>query len=148
MPRTDDFWIRYEGPTSHDPELGYGRIKIDDFEQRFEMDLSFWSSSHYQRHWLEGAERLLAGAGVSCLISAMRDPRTANFIEWWPLYRLGDEVKIQNQLVLMQNLPGILDPAHPFRLVPPRTIVSTEGTPISEWTTSLNALQRFVDAAR
>jgi contact-dependent growth inhibition (CDI) system CdiI-like immunity protein len=137
------FWIGYEEPSS-DPALAYGRIRIGDFHERFEMDLSFWSRPDYERHWLRGVGRLLAGGDVSCLVSAMRDPETAEFIIWWPLYRLGDEVKVQNQILFMTDLPETLDPEDPFRHVLPRTTSSTEGTPVSEWTTTMEALRQFM----
>jgi CdiI N-terminal domain len=61
----------------------------------------------------------------------------------WPLYREGDRVHVQNTLVFLDQLPEPFDPAQPWRSTAPREVISDDGKPISEWTTSVGALGGF-----
>jgi hypothetical protein len=74
----------------------------------------------------------------------MRDPQTANFIQWWPLYRLDDTVHVQNQILFMDALPGPLLPHDPYVHVAERRTVSEDGSPISEWRVPVADVEHFL----
>ncbi len=140
-----DFWVKCEGIAADDAMLAYGRIRVGDFDERFEMDLSYWDVPRYEQQWRDAILRLLQGIEKSCLISAMGDPGTANFIVWWPVYRVEEVIHVQNHILFLDGLAQSLDPSDPYGLVPERRIESCDGERISEWTTTLDAVRRFVE---
>ncbi len=79
----------------------------------------------YQQHWESALGRLVEGATKSALITSDADPTVAKYIFWWPLYRDGDTVYVQNQMLHYDQLPrpfSILDPwksIHERRTVTP-----------------------------
>ncbi len=109
------------------------------------MPIAYWSPDDYQRQWREGVRRILAGEPRSGLITSLYDPATARFIEWWPLFRDGDVVFVQNHLLFLDKLHGPFDPNDPYRHVRERRIVNDEGVRISEWRTTVEALRRFLE---
>lgn len=73
----------------------------------------------------------------------MYDPLLANFITWWPLYRVGDTVFVQNHLLFVNtlNMPFNVDALQDF--VRPRRTINEEGAVISEWPVALSAVEAF-----
>jgi hypothetical protein len=45
----------------------------------------------------------------------MRDPSVANFIVWWPMYRVDETVFIQNQLLFLDQLASSFNEDAPFQ---------------------------------
>jgi hypothetical protein len=141
------FRIEFDRRARHsDPLLSYGLIQIGAFTERFESSLSYWSESDYERHWREATGRIVDGAIASCLISSITDPISSHFITWWPLYRLGSEVKVLNQLLFLDMLREAFDARNPYVHVRERETISTEGTPVSEWSTTVEELRRFLES--
>jgi hypothetical protein len=105
--------------------------------------LEFWGLEDYERNWAAGLGRLIDGSSVSCLATSMIDPSTANFVEVWPLYRSGDDVYVQDQLIFMDQLSHEFDPAAPWESVRPRSVVNENGQEIQEWRVSLEDVQEF-----
>jgi hypothetical protein len=122
-----------------------GLIIIGDFEERFEASLSYWSVKDYQRHWWQALERIKAGEIKSSLITNMYDPQTANFILWWPLYRDGQDVFVQNHVVPMDEINGTFDPVNPYVHVRDRETVNEDGKRISEWKTTVAEIEDYLN---
>jgi hypothetical protein len=123
----------------------YGTIRIGLFEETFHSNLTFWQPQDYTRHWLEACDRVLKTSHASsALITSMEDPDSANFITWWPLYREGQKVYIQNHLLLFDQLKEPFRLENPFVHVPARE-TKDEGTKISEWETDLGAIREFCE---
>jgi hypothetical protein len=131
-------FVPEENPAEKD---AVGVIRIGDFQERFRSPLSFWSPQDYERQWREGAERILAGATTSCLITSMLDPRSANFIVWWPMFLNGTRVITQNQILFLNKLAGPFDPRDPYKYVEPR---GADSEPVSEWHTTTDAIRSFL----
>lgn len=74
----------------------------------------------------------------------MYDPITANFIYWWPIYRLDNTVYLQNHILFLSKLSVPFDPHDPFRFVPERELISETGEKISEWSVPIADLEGFV----
>lgn len=123
----------------------YGFIRLATFEERFVAPLVYWTVADYRRQWREGIRRCLDGQTRSCLITSMRDLAIANFIQWWPLYRVGDEVYVQNQLLFLESIHGAFQPGDPYAHVPERRTASEDGEAISEWHIGIADLQVFFD---
>jgi len=124
-------------------ECRYGEICIGTFRERFSCDVSFWGASRYERQWLEAAERIANGTSGVFIVS-ITDPNNSNFIRWWAAYREGDVVILQEQVCFLDELSQGFNVDRPEEALQPRETVAEEGQQISEWTTSLSALQAFV----
>lgn len=124
--------------------IGRGRIRIDEFREEFETSLEFWSPADYRRQWSRALEGLVAGGDRSALITSITDPQTANFIFWWPLYRVDEDIVIQNGVLLLDELTGPFDPERCEAFVPEREQTGESGEQISEWRTSLAEIRDFL----
>jgi CdiI N-terminal domain len=76
----------------------------------------------------------------------LTDPRDATFVTTWPLYRNQEEVRVQNRLLFLDELPAPFEPGASWESVDPRTIVDEEGRPISEWHITLMDIEDFLDS--
>jgi hypothetical protein len=138
-----------EESASEGNELGvWGQITIGSFVERFIAPLGYWSKGEYEEQWNSGISRIIGPHDVSCLITSMRDPATANFIFWWPLYRIGETVYVQNQLVFVEQLKMPFDPMDPYVQIPPRVTLNEEGETVSEWPVPLQAIKDFAAKIR
>jgi hypothetical protein len=122
----------------------YGRIRIGDFEEKFVVCLDYWDADKYRCQWVHGLTRLLNSAKRSCLITALPNPKTANFIVWWPIYRVDDTLYFQNQCLLLKNLKSTFDCRMPYRHVGKRTSVNPSGDRISEWSLPIEEVRKFL----
>ena len=125
--------------------LCLAKITIDDFDDVFETSLSFWSKEDYQAHWREALERIVQGSDVSCLITSIDDPNSANFLIWWPLYRMEDKVIVQNQLFFLEGAQGKFDIKNPFHSVRKYGSISPDGQEISEWALTVDQISKFLE---
>lgn len=78
------------------------------------------------------------------MIADLYDPESANFIMWWPVYRLGDEVRFHSQLLLMSDLPGPFELTDLYRHVLPYQQTNEDGDRISEWTVPIGELATYL----
>lgn len=123
---------------------GIGRIVVGDFAETFRADLTFWGPGHYESSWAHALRRLEeADVTTSCLVSSITDPKTANFIICWPLYRVRDEVVVQNSLIFLDELDREFDPESPWLSVRSREVMDEDGNRISEWRTDIAAVREF-----
>jgi hypothetical protein len=121
-----------------------GLIEIGPFQERFKASLTYWNADDYQRHWGQAVARIVQSSTTSCLISSMYDPKNANFIVWYPMYRVDDTVFIQNQILFLDELPLPFDENDPFSSVPERRTTSDRGELLSEWSVPLEDLKTFL----
>jgi hypothetical protein len=121
-----------------------GGIQIGSFQERFIASLMYWSAGDYRRHWKQAIERVLHSYDVSCLITSMVDPATATYIFWWPMYRVNENVFIQNHILFFDQLQSPFDERNPFSSVPERQTTNEDGDGISEWSVRINELEEFL----
>jgi CdiI N-terminal domain len=126
-------------------ESAYGELVLGSHRERFLTPFSFWNKKRYRNQWKEGLRRLVTEER-SCLITAITDPSKSACLTWWPMYRLGDQVHIQNHLLIYSDLPTPFDQANPYAHIPERETVSESGEKISEWTVSLRDIQAFLNS--
>ena len=89
----------------------FGRIVIGDFTETFVVPLGFWGESDYRASWRRAFEVLEGGPrAVACLMTSMTDPVSSNFLVCWPMYREGEDVYVQNAVVLLDEIEGPFDP--------------------------------------
>lgn len=121
-----------------------GLITIGSYVERFVASIAHWDVTHYRRHWRQAITRIVQGSVTSALITSMYDPAVANFIYWWPMYRLGDTVQFQNHILFLNELETPFEPNDPFRFVPERVVINSDGEKISEWSASIADLESFL----
>jgi hypothetical protein len=108
------------------------------------MSLEFWSEFDYRTQWIAAIRRVLQGEIKSCLITSLTNPDTANFLFWWPIYRVGDEAILHNQVLILDDLVSRFDLNDPYSSLPERETVSDDGLPISEWVIPLSSFAAFL----
>lgn len=139
------FTIEFEGePCSREGEaLLLGVIRDLDIEEQFRASIGYWGKAAYEAQWQEGIRRVLGGQ-PSALITSMRDPASANFIEWWLMYPLGDVIAIQNQMLFMARLAGSFQENDPYRHIAGYRTHNSDGDRLSEWIVARSDLEWYL----
>ncbi len=141
------FNIAFTGETAdYDDLVVVGEITLGEHQERFHSAIDYWSTRQYEESWHTALKRLVDGEEVSCLVTNMVDPEHANFLTVWPLYRIGNQVHVQNQIVFLQELDHPFSAAEPWRSVDARETVDEDGNRISEWVVSLHDVRQFLEA--
>jgi hypothetical protein len=121
------FSIRLLPPSELGPDgQRLGEITIGGFIERFAC---YSSDSHVEEIeliWRKELRRLIDGAPHVALI---HDPRFA-----WIVYRERNRCIVQHKLSLDGN----------FRSIPTRQTKSDDGESVSEWTTSISEIEKFL----
>jgi len=125
-------------------KVAIGTIKIGEFTEIFHASLSYWDRKTYLKQWREALNRVLAGQAESALVTSMYDPGAANFIVWWLLYRVNDEIRVQNQILFMDALGEGFDEQDMYRFVPSRETHTDENEPVSEWVIERRDIEAFL----
>jgi hypothetical protein len=130
--------------TGGGPVSATERIVIGDFEETFPITLAFWALFDYRRSWRKAYDVIKEYPySKSCLMVAMTDPENSNFLTCWPLYREGEEVRVQNSLIFLDELEVAFDVEEPWASLGSRRTVNEDGIEISEWTVSMSELRNF-----
>jgi hypothetical protein len=128
--------------------VAYGKIVISDFQETFAASLAFWTRDDYDRHWRKALEKLISGADRSALITDYVEPPaypySGGYLFWWPLYRDGDTVYVQSQILFFDQLSQPFSPENPWDSVRDRQVVNGDGQNISEWATTVGDIQYFL----
>lgn len=126
-----------------------GEITLNNFKETFVMPLEWWHQKDYKQQWLEGLERIFTHKR-SCLITSVQNPYLRPHINWWILYKEGDTIFIQNQIIFgslyrqkMKHNP--FDSKTCYRHLPKKRSIYTDGEKISEWRVSLQDIQIFLE---
>jgi hypothetical protein len=140
------FNITFTGDTAEDDDLvAVGEIVLGDDREYFHAPVHYWSARDYEENWRAALQRLVDGEEVSCLITSMFDAKYSNFITTWPLYRIGDQVYVQNHIVFRDELDQPYDETKPWLSVGPRETVDEDGNHLSEWIISLEGVRQFLE---
>lgn len=125
-----------------------GVIILDSFQERFRALTTFWQPEDYERHWRDAVQRIVSSGRDSCLITSLHDPAESTMLVWWPMYRRGDTVYVQNAMLFFDQLSRPFDPSEPYASVPERVVVSEDGEAISEWQVCVSDLEGFLAGGR
>ncbi len=152
-------------PVAHDDpsfEALWGEIRIGAFREKFVASVMSWNIEQYEKQWETALRRILAGSTQSVLITDYVEPGLASggHLWWWPLYREGDSIYIQNGLhplyrkdrsIYIQDQlesSGPLD--RPFfserawESVRERKTMNAEGSELSEWVTAVGSIEQTI----
>ena len=135
--------IHFINKTNYGADVALGEVALDDFVERFEASLIFWDTDRYESQWRQGIDRLLDGAPKSCLITSILEPKYEHFGTWWVLYRDGQQVLVQNQLLLLDVFGSGFDPDQPYASIRDRVSLCAEGERISEWSINFDDIGRL-----
>jgi len=119
------------------PRTANAEILIDKYSEKVEVPLQYWKRERYREQWRGAIARIASGHTTACLITAMYDPRAANFIMWWPMWRQGERVFIQNQILFMDKIRTAFNEMEPHRSIPARAVVDEDGAKVSEWSVDI-----------
>jgi hypothetical protein len=113
------------------------KIQIGDAQEYFDVFLGWWTINDYERQWAEALERLKKH-NKSCFVVAIDDPARRKFIEWWPLYKIGNKIHVQNHIVvddIYEEKIGnnIFTRENCYNFVPEYRSHTQDGNKISEW---------------
>ena len=107
-----------------------GEITIGEFTEKFPCNSSEGTVNEMELRWRANLRRLIAGESAVDLI---HDPRFA-----WIIYREGDCCFVQQKLSVNGE----------FYPITPRRMHNENGNRISEWTTSVLEIERFLALPR
>lgn len=115
-----------------------GRTELGSEAEHFLAPIDRWQRFDYERQWIEAARRLLrpeARAGFF----------TSAFHRWWVMWREGEEVIVQEHLLIPEQLATITDwRAAPYQLIEDRRSANEDGMPISEWLLNVADIKGFL----
>ncbi|QLR41977.1 hypothetical protein HV346_04540 [Enterobacter sp. RHBSTW-00994] len=137
-----------DNPMNIDGELVLpASIVIDEFTEKMNIPLTYWSIEDYKLSWLRSLEEGLITKKHATLAVSMYESKSVNFIFTWLLYFQGDKVFIQNKILFLDECDGFTA----IRIndfVEPRSIYTEDGIKISEWITDLDSVIDFYKALR
>lgn len=132
----------YEDATT---KAARGSIVLGDWREEFRASLYEWSQAEYRGQWTRSIRSLIKGARKAALITTFSSPTIASHLEWWALYRVGERVFVQNQLLFFKDLEGEFDAERAVEFLKDRQTVNEDGAPISEWSVSMDDLRAFAE---
>ena len=126
----------------------YGKIEIGSYSETFSASLVKWSQTEYEEHWKRALSRIVEGGKHSALVTSCVEPTPGGFLVWWPLYREGETVYVQNEMLFFDRLTAPLSLDQPWEALRQRQTANDEGIPVSEWTTTVGELRECLDRKR
>jgi hypothetical protein len=123
-----------------------GSLHLGKWMEEFDLNLSVWSKSQYESHWMHELKELVTGRPKIALIVNFSDPKNSSNMEIWLVYRDGELVYIQNQIPWYSNLPRDFDVSKISESIDDRQETTSEGYRISEWLFRCGILKRFCTA--
>jgi hypothetical protein len=120
-----------------------GIIVLGDSTEEFLANLHEWTQAEYREQWRRSIRSLIAGQKRAVLITTFSSPTVASHLEWWALYREGEEVFAQNQLLFFDGLEDEFDASRAVDFLRERQTENEEGLAISEWSVSMHDVRVF-----
>jgi hypothetical protein len=120
-----------------------GVLIIGDSKEGFVSSLYQWSKQQYETQWKQAVRVLLDGNSKAALMVEYLRPDAASYLEWWAMYREGETVYLQNQLLFYDQLEKPFSIENPFESLRDRKTISQEGRQISEWSVSILDIEQF-----
>ena len=140
-----DIYLTHKKVDEPDVKAVYGRICVGEYFETFTASLVFWSHEQYKKQWRTALRKIVDGESRSALITSFAEPKEGEFLFWWPLYREGEIVYVQNQILLFENLsvPFVIE--RPWDSVQERQIMNAEGRKVSEWAITVQDIKEWFE---
>ena len=110
-----------------------GRIVAESLDEEFEVDTSEWGENDYRSSWLRELQRMVDGVDRAVLLTVAMAPQNANWLRGYVLYRFGEEVRVQERIFFVEQLPRDFDLSNPGSSLEDFESVDEDGFRISEW---------------
>ena len=123
--------------------VALGEITLENFAEKFESSLSFWTISDYEKQWIEAAKRILK-FDQTAFITDLDNPKTSKFLTWWKAWKIEEKIFMQNQLLFLNQLSNSFDIKNPYKFIGDRTTETEDDEQISEWVISLEDIENFL----
>lgn len=136
--------IQFLHKVPDEDSVALGRITLGEFVEEFEMILSFWNRERYEKQWRDGLQKILEGALRSCFITSVWNENGVFGCEWWRMYRIGEQVAIQNQLIrphIFNQSFENFNPDNPYPSIQDHHSFDEDGQQISEWLVRFDQIQ-------
>ena len=114
-----------------------GRTTLGSHREEFLAALGTWSRADYERHWSDAARRLISDSDSTLFF-------TSAFQFCWTMWRVKEEVFVQERLLIPTTWLEPFDPTDPWRQIGKRHTVSDDGSPISEWRLPFDDIREFL----
>jgi hypothetical protein len=135
------FAIGVEKQAYSNSKTAMGFIQIGKFEERFELVLDYWNADTYLKKWNEALRRLVDHRQPTALLTRMLCPQTCDYLRVWTLYPEGKHVFIHEKIFIYPAKKIKFDSNEHIINLEPRETTTEEGDLISEWKTSLSAIE-------
>ncbi len=124
-------------------DMAIGRIIAGDLNEEFRSAIGYWSSDDYRQQWIRAVGVVLADDARAALITSIEGLPGSGALDWWPMYREGDLVYVQFQLLVLADLIRPFDVRHPEHSLAPHTQIDEDSNHISEWVVGAEDLDKF-----
>ena len=121
-----------------------GTLVLGKAIEDFLANLSLWTKSDYESHWTRELKALFEGRSKVALIVSYNDPKASWNMEIWRVYRDGEWVHFQNQLLWYDSLPNGFEVSKMSDYIDDHSITDEEGNRISEWDVSIRDIELFL----
>lgn len=122
-----------------------GSIVVGDFTEDLIIPTSAWQRQEYEKQWRKSLQSIVQGNALSSgLITEIYPEGAAEYVNIWPIYRVGDEVYIQNRMLFLNDYPGFKQ-ENLMDYVGERELIDSEGNKISEWKTGIGDIKKWLD---
>jgi hypothetical protein len=121
-----------------------GMLKLGNSTEEFLANLSLWGKLDYKSHWSRELKALFEGSPKAALVVSYDDPKAASNMEIWRVYRDGEWLHFQNQLLSYSNLPDAFEISEISRYIEDRKVMTAEGNRISEWDVHIRDVEMFL----
>jgi len=121
-----------------------GALTLGKTTEEFLANLSLWGKSDYESHWTRELTALFRGHPKVALVVSYDDPTAASNMEIWRVYRDGEWVHFQNQILSYSNLPHGFEVSKMSSYIDDREITTKEGDRISEWDVAIRDIESFL----
>jgi hypothetical protein len=140
------FDLKFTG-LAYEKQEHEAEIIIGSFSEKLLIPTTYWDVLDYQKQWRSAANTILTSEpnSASALITSMYEPKNANFITLWSIYREGGTVFIQNKLLFMKDIKGSFKLEKMHEYIGSRVNVNQDGEKISEWSCTIDELKEFRD---
>ena len=138
------FDLRFVGGAEGDLNAARGLITLGDHTRGFVAALDFWARRQYEAQWIAAARRLLEGEDSTAFFTSVSDPATVEYQRWWPAWREGERLYVQEHLLMIRQLEPPFDLSDPYVHIHERQQIAEGGHRISEWRLRLADMIAFV----
>lgn len=121
-----------------------GQLVLGKCTEEFLANLSLWSKSDYESHWISELKALVEGALKVALVVSYDDPKASSNMEIWRVYRGGEWAHFQNQLPWYSDLPRPFEVSRMSEYIQDRAVITAEGNRYSEWDVAIRDVELFL----